>query len=198
MCGVDTTHRTLRCQPLDTTIGPCKMNGPVRGGTTGGARKCYRRSRSRYETGDRALKRLVRAAAALSELYDDTAIAEATGVNRGAVKGWWDGARMQPPTIQRLADATGLSAAELTSYLYFDGPLPRLPGECPPETLAEVIADVAEELRAARGMVPQQAVERLLDAVARIESQRQGDRQSEADRSSDPQPGNALSAPSRP
>jgi len=73
------------------------------------------------------LKRVVRAAAALNDLYDDVAIAEATGKGRGTVAGWWEGARMQPETIQILADATGLSREELTQFIYFDGPMPQLP-----------------------------------------------------------------------
>lgn len=75
----------------------------------------------------RDLKRCVRAAAAYRGLYDDTAIAQAAHVNRGAVGAWWDGAQMKPETLQRIADATGLSFDELTRYVYLGGPLPRLP-----------------------------------------------------------------------
>lgn len=75
----------------------------------------------------RALKRCVRAAAALRGLYDDTAVADATGVNRGAVAAWWEGAQMKPGTLQRIAEVTGLSFGELTEYVYLGGPLPRLP-----------------------------------------------------------------------
>jgi len=77
------------------------------------------------------LKRYVRAAAALSGLYDDTAIGDALKVNRGAVAGWWTGARPQPDTLRRLARLTGLSFDELTEYVYFEGPPPALPATDP-------------------------------------------------------------------
>jgi len=73
------------------------------------------------------VKRYVRAAAALRDLFDDTAIAEVVGVNRGAVAGWWKGAQMTPDTIRNLAEATGLSVDELTRFIYYAGPPPRLP-----------------------------------------------------------------------
>lgn len=76
----------------------------------------------------RDLKRIVRAAAALREIYTDTALAKATKVTRGAVLGWWGGAQMAPDTIHYTADATGLSRDELTEYVHYGGPLPRLPG----------------------------------------------------------------------
>lgn len=72
------------------------------------------------------LKRYVRAAAALSGIYDDVALAEAVGVNRGAVGGWWTGAQMKSDTLSRLADVTGLDLDDLTHFVYFDGPPPRL------------------------------------------------------------------------
>ncbi len=74
-----------------------------------------------------ALKRYVRAAAALNDLYDDVALAEKVGVQRGAVSGWWSGARPSPDTLGRLAMATGLSTDELTRFVYYDGPPPALP-----------------------------------------------------------------------
>lgn len=93
-----------------------------------------------------ALKRCVRAAAALRGLYDDTAIAEAVGVNRGAVGAWWDGAQMKPDTIQRMAEATGLSFGELTEYVYLGGPLPRLPEPSGPAGLREGVRRGQEPL----------------------------------------------------
>lgn len=89
------------------------------------------------EVRGRELKRCVRAAAAFHEIYDDTALAEATGVNRGAVAAWWDGAQMKPGTVQRIAEVTGLSFAELTQYVYLGGPLPRLPEGSGPAGLRE-------------------------------------------------------------
>jgi hypothetical protein len=86
----------------------------------------------------RDLKRCVRAAAALSGLYDDTAIAGAMDIARGTVGGWWDGAQMKPDNIRKLAGVTGLSSDELTRYVYYDGPPPRLP------ELSEVPPDVQE------------------------------------------------------
>ena len=73
-----------------------------------------------------ALKRVLRAAAALHDLYDDTALGKAVGVVRGAIRAWWEGAQMQPDTLRRAADATGLSPDELTRFVYFDGPPPTL------------------------------------------------------------------------
>lgn len=78
-----------------------------------------------------AFKRYVRAAAALSGLYDDSMLADAVDIGRGAVQGWWRGSKPETPTIFRLADATGLSADELTRYLYADGPPPTLPASGP-------------------------------------------------------------------
>ena len=79
------------------------------------------------EVRGRDLKRCVRAAAAFQGIYDDTVLAEAVEVGRGAVAAWWDGAQIKPVTLQRIAEVTGLSLAELTEYVYFGGPLPSLP-----------------------------------------------------------------------
>jgi hypothetical protein len=100
-----------------------------------GARKQHRKkdeevlsaAESAAQLRGRHLKRVVRAAAALNELYDDVAIGEAVQVSRGAVGSWWGGAQMQPDTIRRLAEATGLSPDELTRFVYFDGTPPVLP-----------------------------------------------------------------------
>jgi transcriptional regulator with XRE-family HTH domain len=99
-----------------------------------GARTHHRRDGEVLSAADAAslvrgrdLKRCVRAAAAFNGLYDDKAIAEAVGVGRGAVAGWWKGAQAEPEKLQRLADVTGLSFAELTEYVYLSGPLPQLP-----------------------------------------------------------------------
>ena len=75
----------------------------------------------------RLLKRYVRAAAALRELYDDTALADALEVNRGAIRAWWVGAQMKPDTLTRLAEVTGLSTDALTRFVYFGGQPPTLP-----------------------------------------------------------------------
>ena len=87
-------------------------------------------------------KRVIRAAAALNELYDDVSIGEAVGVGRGAVAGWWTGSRASPETIYRIADVTGLSADELHRFLYADGPPPTLPAGGSP-----VASGVQEGLR---------------------------------------------------
>ena len=92
----------------------------------------------------RDLKRCVRAAAALQGLYDDTSLSEATGVNRGAVAAWWDGAQMKPGTLQRIADVTGLAFDELTRYVYLAGPLPRLPTAVDPDRVAAVQAQARD------------------------------------------------------
>lgn len=72
------------------------------------------------------LKRYVRSAAALQGLYDDVAIGDAVGRTRMAVGQWWRGARPEPATLRRLAEATGLSIDELSRFVYYDGPPPRL------------------------------------------------------------------------
>lgn len=73
------------------------------------------------------LKRYVRAAAAMNDLYDDASLGDAVSVSRGTVAGWWRGAKPSGDTIFRLARATGLSPDELTRYVYSDGPPPGLP-----------------------------------------------------------------------
>lgn len=73
------------------------------------------------------LKRYVRAAAAMNDLFDDKALAKEIGISRGAVLAWWTGSRPSGPTIFRLAAVTGLSSEELTRFVYDDGPEPVLP-----------------------------------------------------------------------
>lgn len=73
------------------------------------------------------LKRAIRAAAALNDIYDDVALAERTGIARGTIGQWWRGAQMKPDNIRLVADVTGLSREEMTQFIYFDGPPPRLP-----------------------------------------------------------------------
>ena len=72
------------------------------------------------------LKRVIRAAAALHGLYDDSAIGERVHRSRATVAGWWKGAQPSPDTLAEIAAATGLSVDELTRFVYFDGPAPRL------------------------------------------------------------------------
>lgn len=71
-------------------------------------------------------KRVVRAAAALQSLYDDSAIAAAVKRSRNTVSSWWTGATPEPHTLRRLAEATGLDPDELFAYVYRDGPPPKL------------------------------------------------------------------------
>ena len=71
-------------------------------------------------------KRVVRAAAALQSLYDDSAIAAAVKRSRNTVASWWAGATPEPPTLLKLAEATGLDPEELFAYVYRDGPPPKL------------------------------------------------------------------------
>lgn len=72
-------------------------------------------------------KRLIRAAAAFRDLYDDKAIAERVRRSRNTVASWWSGAVPEPETTERLAEATGLDPDELHRYLYRGGPPPHLP-----------------------------------------------------------------------
>ena len=88
------------------------------------------------------LKRYVRAAAALSGLFDDASLAKEIGIGRGAVAGWWTGSQPSAPTIFRLAAVTGLSSDELTRFVYDDGPPPSMPAPGSP-----VDASVQEGLR---------------------------------------------------
>lgn len=75
----------------------------------------------------RVLKQYLRAAAALNDLYDDTALGEAVGMTRAAVKGWWTGAQMKPDTLGDVARITRLSVDQLMSFVYRGGPPPTLP-----------------------------------------------------------------------
>jgi len=75
----------------------------------------------------RVFKRIVRAAAALNDLYDDVALGRAVKVSRGAIGAWWRGAQPEPETLLNLTKATGLSADELYMFVYADGPPPSLP-----------------------------------------------------------------------
>jgi hypothetical protein len=71
-------------------------------------------------------KRVVRAAAALRDLFDDASLGRAVGRSRMAVAGWWKGALAEPETIYRLADVTGLSADEMMAFVHSGGPRPRI------------------------------------------------------------------------
>lgn len=82
------------------------------------------------------LRRVLRAAAAMRGLYDDQAIADASGVHRNTVSGWWKGATPEPLTLQRFADATGVPIEELSAFVHYGGPPPRL-GWTTPEQRAE-------------------------------------------------------------
>lgn len=92
-----------------------------------------------------ALKRYVRAAAALQGIYDDATLADAASVKRGTVAGWWRGAQPSPETLRHLAGATGLSLDELAGFIYYDGPAPHLPD--PEELEARERAEAAERSR---------------------------------------------------
>lgn len=90
------------------------------------------------------LKRHVRAAAALSGLFDDTALADAVGVKRGTVSGWWDGAQPKPETLEQLARVTGLSVDELTSFFYFGGEPPGLPAPWEEDHVAGTVEEAVQ------------------------------------------------------
>ena len=89
-------------------------------------------------------KRYVRAAAALSDVYDDVHLAELTGVQRGAVFGWWRGSRPSPETLHRIADATHLSVDELGRFTYYGGPPPHLPDPAGERREGEALGAEAE------------------------------------------------------
>jgi transcriptional regulator with XRE-family HTH domain len=92
----------------------------------------------------------------MNDLYDDASLGEAVGVGRGAVAGWWHGAKPSGVTIYRLADVTGLSPDELTRFVYSDGPPPALPLSPSEADEARRRADRAEqELRGSSGSAEQ-------------------------------------------
>lgn len=91
------------------------------------------------------LKRVVRAAAALNDIYDDVALGSAVRRNRAAVGNWWRGARPELDVLLRLADVTGLSSDELTRFVYSDGPPPALP-----EPGSPAVSSVEEGVRLGR------------------------------------------------
>jgi transcriptional regulator with XRE-family HTH domain len=77
------------------------------------------------------LKQIVRAAAALNGIYEDTVLAGRVGVQRGAVIGWWGGAQPKPETLARVAKETGLAFEELIRFVYDEGDPPALPPSGP-------------------------------------------------------------------
>lgn len=72
------------------------------------------------------LKRYVRAAASLRDLFNDADLAREVGVSRMSVEAWWTGSQPKNPTIGKIAEATGLSISELTGFVYHGGPPPLL------------------------------------------------------------------------
>ena len=72
------------------------------------------------------LKRVMRAAAARADLYDDVAIAAAVGVSRNSVGNWWKGAVPEPETLRRFAIATGIPTGQLADFVYYGGPAPTI------------------------------------------------------------------------
>ena len=119
-----------------------------------GARKQHKDEEvlSAQEVRGRTLKRYVRAAAALREMYDDASLARAIGKQSQTVGHWWDGSRPSGPVLFVLADVTGLSADELTRFVYSDGPPPTLPAAGSP-----VASSVQEGLRRDRERPPIEA-----------------------------------------
>jgi transcriptional regulator with XRE-family HTH domain len=85
-------------------------------------------------------KRYIKAAFALRGLYEDTAIAGAVRMTRGAVSGWWHGARPDHEAIGEIAKATGLPRGELYDFIHHGGPPPMLP-------LSERLTPEDEEVR---------------------------------------------------
>lgn len=70
------------------------------------------------------LHRVMRAAAAMAGIFEDIEIADAVGVHRNTVAGWWKGATPAPDVLRRFATATGVSLADLSAFVYYDGPAP--------------------------------------------------------------------------
>jgi transcriptional regulator with XRE-family HTH domain len=130
MCAVRITRCVLSCQPLDIDNLTMHSERPSNRRRAREASEMLSPAElGRLERGAE-WKRYIRAAAALREMYDDTAIAEAVGRTRIAVGRWWQGARPEPDTLLEIARATDLSPGELATFVYYDGPPPRLAG-CP-------------------------------------------------------------------
>lgn len=72
------------------------------------------------------LQVVLRTAAASRGIFSDIDLAEASGVHRNTVTGWWKGATMQTDAVRRVAAATGLSEAELSAYVHYGGPPPTI------------------------------------------------------------------------
>lgn len=98
----------------------------------------------------REFKRYIKAAAALSGLYEDAQIADAVGRTRNTVQGWWRGARPEPDTANELADQLGLDRDEVYRWLYQSGPAPTLRAQSEPPSEDEQ----AEAREWARGQDP--------------------------------------------
>lgn len=123
-----------------------------------GARRQHQKDRdvlSPVEERGLELKRYVRAAAALNELYEDTDIAEAVGVSRGAIAGWWRGAQPSGETIFKIAEITGLSPDELTRFVYSDGEPPTMPDPAHLPVLEGARRAAARQGRTEPGTPPQ-------------------------------------------
>lgn len=122
------------------------------------------------------LKRYVRAAAAMRDLFDDTALGQAVGRTRITVGAWWRGAKPEPDAIVKLAEVTGLSADALIQFVYFDGPEPRPIGADAPEVAdaidaqAQAIRGVREEMAQAREVALEQR-ETTAELLGRVSAQ---------------------------
>lgn len=92
-------------------------------------------------------RRVVVAAATLRGIYTDDGLADAAGVSRGTVRGWWLGALPKAETMPGLARATGLDRQEVIDWVHYGGLPPRLPQ--PVEVEALIRAASAERSRLA-------------------------------------------------
>lgn len=93
-------------------------------------------------------RRVVAGAAALRGIYTNDGLAEAAGVSRGTVTGWWGGALPKAETVPGIVRATGLDRQELIDWVYYEGPLPHLPQ--PVDEEAQDRAESAERSHRAR------------------------------------------------
>ena len=102
------------------------VHGRTSEGGAGGRRRGRERGAVPAPVVDTDVKRVVRAAAALRGLYDDTAIGRVVGRTGVTVSRWWQGQLPDARTLLQLAQAIGLDYEELAKFWIGSGPPPTL------------------------------------------------------------------------
>lgn len=123
MCqGVDADNPTVQSDKSAKVVRPRTSQAPKRGGKD--EEVLSSAELERVEWG-RAFKRQVKMAAASVELYEDAGLADAVGVSRNAVTGWWRGSKPTTPTLLRLAQILRLPVDEVIRWVYSPSEPPR-------------------------------------------------------------------------